>query len=296
MNEVGLSNGSARIAVRPDLGAGLTSFDVLHRGDWTPVFRSVDSATDHPFNLSNLLLIPFSGRVSRGGFTFEGVFHLVERNMPTEKYPIHGNGFSAEWTIAERTAEAVALSLEAEGPGPFRYSAVVTYRLEGPALVIELSVKNRAAMALPYGLGFHPWFVRDRNTFLTAGADRVWLEHEDHLPRAVEPVSAHPDLDFSRRQQLPSRWVNNWFDGWDGNARIDWPDRGLAVEVEASDRLDRYVLFSPSGDADFLCFEPVSHPVDAFNLAEGPLAHGMVRLEPGAELKGSVRFNVLTDR
>ena len=293
MNPVGLSNGFARAVVRPDLGAGLTSFDVLRRGGWTPVFRSVDPATDHPFALSNILLGPFSGRISGGGFTFEGVFHPVERTMPTEKYPIHGSGFSAEWTIAERTAEAVALSLDAEGPSPFRYSAVVTYRLDGAALVMDLSVTNRAAMALPYGLGFHPWFVRDRNTFLSAGADRVWLEHEDHLPRVVEPVSAHPDLDFNNRKRLPSRWVNNWFDGWDKRARIDWLDRGLAVEIEASDRLDRYVLFSPSGDADFFCFEPVSHPVDAFNLAEGPLAHGMARLDPGATLEGSARFTIL---
>jgi len=293
MNPVGLSNGFARAVVRPDLGAGLTSFDVLHRAGWTPVFRSVDPTTDHPFALSNILLIPFSGRVSGGGFMFEGVFHPVERNMPTETYPIHGSAFSAEWTIAERTAEAVALSLDAEGPGPFRYSAVVTYRLDGTALAMDLSVTNRAAIALPYGLGFHPWFVRDPSTFLTAGAERVWLEHEDHLPRAVEPVAAHPELDFSRGRQLPSRWVNNWFDGWYGSARIDWPDRGLAVEIEASDRLDRYVLFSPSDDAGFFCFEPVSHPVDAFNLPEGPLAHGMARLDPGMELKGSVRFDVL---
>lgn len=293
MNEVSLCNGIARITVRPDLGAGLTSFDVLHRGGWTPVFRSVDPSTDHPFSLSNILLVPFSGRVSAGGFTFEGVFHPVERNMATEKYPIHGSGFRAEWTVAERTAEAVTLSLDTDGPGPFRYSAVVTYRLDGAALAMELSVTNRAAIALPYGLGFHPWFVRDCNTFLTAGADRVWLEHEDHLPRAVEPVSAHPDLDFSTCRHLPSRWVNNWFDGWNGNARIDWPDRGLAVEIEADDGLDRYVLFSPSADADFFCFEPVSHPVDAFNLAGGPLAHGMVRLDPGVELKGSARCNVL---
>jgi aldose 1-epimerase len=295
MNGVSLSNGTARITVRPDLGAGLTSFGVLHQGGWTPAFRSVDPPTDHPFDLSNILLIPFSGRVSGGGFTFKGIFHPVERNMATEKYPIHGSGFSAEWTLADRTAEAATFLLDAQTQGPFHYSAVVTYRLDGSALTMDLSVRNRANIALPYGLGFHPWFVRDHNTFLTAGADRVWLEHEDHLPRAVEPVSAHPDLDFNKSKKLPVQWVNNWFDGWDRKARVDWPDRGLAVEVEASERLDRYVLFSPSDDADFFCFEPVSHPVDAFNLPKGPLEHGMVSLEPRREVRGSVRFNVIVD-
>jgi len=292
MAPLGLSNAAARITVRPDLGAGLTSFDVMHKGGWTPVFRSVDPDTEHPFGLSNILLIPFSGRVSRGGFAFDGTFHPVERNMPAEKYPIHGSGFSSVWTVAEKTDDAVVLTLEGKGPGPFRYDAAMIYRLEGTTLVMELSATNRATIALPYGMGFHPWFVRNRNTYLTARSDRVWLEHADHLPRSVEPASDHPELDFNTRRKLPSSWVNNWFDGWDRSAHIDWPDRGLSVVIEASEHLGQYVLFSPSGNADFFCFEPVSHPVDAFNLADGPIAHGMTRLEPGAEMRASARFSV----
>lgn len=292
MAPLSLSNATSRITIRPDLGAGLTSFDVLHRGAWTPVFRSVDPETEHPFGLSNILLIPFSGRVSGGGFAFDGRFHPVEPNMPAERYPIHGSGFSAAWTVADRTDEAVVLTLEGKGPGPFRYDASVTYRLEGQNLVMELAATNRAAIALPYGVGFHPWFVRDRDTFLTARSDRVWLEQADHLPRSVESVSDHPELDFNTRRKLPRSWVNNWFAGWDRGARIDWPDRGLSVLVEASENLGQYVLFSPSGDADFFCFEPVSHPVDAFNLPEGPIAHGMVRLEPGAAMRAGARFSV----
>lgn len=292
MAPLSLSNATSRITIRPDLGAGLTSFDVLHGGRWTPVFRSVDPDTEHPFGLSNILLIPFSGRVSGGGFAFDGTFHPVERNMPTEKYPIHGSGFSAAWTVTERADEAVALTLEGKGPGPFRYDASMTYRLEGQSLVMELAATNRAGIALPYGMGFHPWFVRDRDTYLTARSDRVWLEEADHLPRSVGPVSDHPQLDFNARRKLPEAWVNNWFAGWDRSARIDWPDRGLSVLVEASENLGQYVLFSPSGDADFFCFEPVSHPVDAFNLPEGPIAHGMVRLEPGATMRAGARFSV----
>lgn len=294
MKPLSLSSAAARITIRPDLGAGLTSFDVMHRGDWTPVFRSVDPETEHPFGLSNILLVPFSGRVSGGGFAFDGAFHPVERNMQTEQYPIHGSGFSAVWTVVESTAEAVTLSLDGNGPGPFRYDAAMTYRLSGATLVMELAVTNRAALTLPYGLGFHPWFVRDRNTCLTAHAGRVWLERDDHLPRALEPVSEHSELDFNRRHDLPRSWVNNWFVGWDRQARIDWPDRDLAVVIEASELLSQYVLFSPSSDADFFCFEPISHPVDAFNLPEGPIEHGMVRLAPGDELKARASFSVVS--
>jgi aldose 1-epimerase len=101
---VSLSNGRARITVRPDLGAGLTAFDVRHGEGWQPIFRTVDPGTAHPFALSNILLVPFSGRVSGGGFSFDGVFHALPRNMESEAYPLHGSGFSAAWHVASQGA------------------------------------------------------------------------------------------------------------------------------------------------------------------------------------------------
>lgn len=287
-----LDNGRARIRVRPDLGAGLTAFDVQQDGVWQPVFRTVDPAAVHPFALSNILLVPFSGRVSGGGFTFDGTFHALPRNMETEPYPIHGNGFSAAWTEASRSADAIILTFSSQGPGPFRYDAMMSYRLEGAGLVMALSLVNRAETRLPYGAGFHPWFVRDADTVLAAPSKGVWLEQSDHLPKAYDAIAAHPDMDFNRPRPLPARWINNWFDGWNGKASIDWPARGLRVEVEASETLDQYVLFSPAADADFFCFEPVSHPVDAFNLPAGPDAYGLKVLDPGETLDVWTRISV----
>lgn len=279
-----LDNGAARICVRPDLGAGLTCFDVRQDGVWQPVFRTVDPATDHPFALANILLVPFSGRVSGGGFSFDGAFHALPRNLETEPYPIHGNGFSATWTEASRSSDSITLTLSSDGPGPFRYDAMLSYRLEGAGLVMELSLVNRAETRLPYGAGFHPWFVRDADTTLTAPSKGVWLEQSDHLPKAHEPIAKHPDMDFNAPRSLPPRWINNWFDGWDGKAWIDWPARGLQADIEASEVLDQYVVFSPAADADFFCFEPVSHPVDAFNLPDRADAYGLKVLSPGETL------------
>ena len=287
-----LDNGAARIVVRPDLGAGLTAFDVRHGGGWQPIFRTADPATTHPFALSNILLVPFSGRVSGGGFSFDGTFHALPRNVEAEKYPLHGNGFAARWDVTSQSADAIALSLSSDGPGPFRYDATMSYRLEGAGLVMALSLINRAKIRLPYGAGFHPWFVRDADTTLSAPASGVWLEQPDHLPKAYEPVASHPDMDFNQPRPLPARWINNWFDGWNGKARIAWPTRGLAADVTASDALSQYVVFSPAADADFFCFEPVTHPVDAFNLPGAAEDHGLKILAPGEALSVETRITV----
>ncbi|MDX0930464.1 aldose 1-epimerase [Sinorhizobium medicae] len=293
MTAIGLSNGDARTVVRPDLGAGLCAFDVHHDGVWQPILRSVDPATAHPFALSNILLLPFSGRVSGGGFALDGTFHSLPRNLETEPYPIHGNGFSAAWDVAFRSTDAVTLTLSSEGPGPFCYAARMTYRLQGAGLVMELSFVNRAKIRLPYGAGFHPWFVREPDTTLRAPAGGVWLERSDHLPRAYEAIAAHPDMDFNSPQPLPARWINSWFDGWNGKARIDWPGRRLAADLKASEALRQYVVFSPAADADFFCFEPVTHPVDAFNLPGKPEAHGLTILGPGEGLTVSATIAAL---
>lgn len=287
---VTLDNGQARLTIRPDLGAGATAYDFHDGNRWQPIFRRVPDDTDHPFQLSNILLVPFSGRVSGGGFNFDGQFHAIERNMPTEKYPIHGSGFFLPWTVTHASPDRMTLAISASGPGPFRYDAEMTYALDGAALDMRLSVVNHG-IRLPFGLGFHPWFVRDPDTSIEASATDVWLEHEDHLPKALVPVREYEDMDFNIARPLPARWINNWFSGWNGRALIDWPSRHVGARITASDVLDKYVVFSPAADADFFCFEPVSHPVDAFNLSGGPLSHGLVALDSGTGITASMRID-----
>ncbi len=136
---------------------------MLHDGVWQAIFRRVDPSTAHPFALSNILLVPFSGRVSGGGFTFDGTFHALPRNVETELYPIHGNGFTVAWDVASLSADLLTLTLSAEGPGPFRYDATMSYRLQGAGLVMELSlVEPRQASVCPMARVFIPGSCESR--------------------------------------------------------------------------------------------------------------------------------------
>jgi aldose 1-epimerase len=132
--------------------------------------------------------------------------------------------------------------------------------------------------------------VRAADTKLSAKAEWVVLETSDHLPSGKAQVSSHPQWDFSEGRALPSRWINNAFLGWDGRANIVWRDRKLALEIEAEPPLGVYIVYSPSPEADFFCFEPVTHPVDAHNLAGGPQANGLVILQAQASLSAACRF------
>ncbi len=285
-----ICDGRVRAAIRPDLGGGLGRFDHLRAGRVEPLFRPEPAGGARlPFDLASIILIPWSNRVSGGGFTFRGRRHPLAANVAGEPYPLHGNGFALPWEVVLQETARVELRCRSEGPGTYRYAAELSYSVSGGVLGIRLVVTNEGEAALPFGLGFHPWFVRTPDARLEAPADQVWLEDADHLPSGAAPAALPEGWCFGTAAMLPDGFVNNAFTGWPGRASVLWPARGLALDIEAS-ALPVYILYAPGPDAGFFCFEPVSHVVDAFNLPGGAEANGMTVLEPGARMKAELRF------
>ena len=192
--------------------------------------------------------------------------------MDGEPYPIHGSGFSSAWSVRNASAETVELSLRSNGPGPFRYEARATYALDAGALNMWLWVRNVGTETLPFGLGFHPWLVRHSRHASASESETGRVGEQRPFPDGEAPVVSRVEWDFAAPRALPADWINNAFLGWDGRATIIWSDRELALEVEADGPLSTYIVYSPSAKADFFCFEPVTHPVDAHNLPGGPAA------------------------
>lgn len=282
---VTISDGLAEVIVWPDWGAGLGRYDFLIDGLRQPILRPAPQKPDDPFKLALNLLIPWSNRISGGGFLHDDMFHALAPNLYNEPFPIHGDAFVGVWQITAVMADAVELTFVNKGVGPFFYEAIVTYRLAAGALTMRLSITSRSKLSLPFGFGFHPWFFRSGDTWLWAPAETVWLEDERHLPTREVAASDWPDWDFSIVRPLPTNWINNGFEGWKGAARIEWRDRGLRVSIAGGPELSTYVVYSPSALAEFICFEPVSHPVDAHNLAANDWSRGLRILAPGERVE-----------
>jgi aldose 1-epimerase len=287
-----LRSAEAEVGVVPDRGAGLAGFRVRTASGWSDVLRPSDAEIDARFPLASILLAPWSNRISGGGFEWRGAFHGLAPNVEGERFPIHGNAFGLPWEIDDQTEEAVTLSLRSVGPGPYRYEARAVYALDGARLDQRLRITNVGDRELPFGLGFHPWFRRGPDTRLMAPAGRVWREDAEHMPAGWTPPG-EAGLDFARAAPLPDRWVNNLFTLWTGRARIEWPDAGLRAEIVASGNLSGFILYSPSPDCGYFCFEPVSHVIDAHNARPdwpedmGPHG-GLAPLAPGDALEGSM--------
>ncbi len=142
-------------------------------------------------------LVPWSNRISGGGFVYQDRFHPLAANWPPQKHPLHGNGFQVPWQVVQCSGNTITLGLRDAAVGPFRYAESVCYEIRDCSLETSLTVENQADAVLPYGMGFHPWFPGHPGTRLRAPATSVWHENADHLPTHEQPLAAVPEWDFS---------------------------------------------------------------------------------------------------
>ena len=280
VNRLTLRNDSLRAEILPQVGGGLARLDWLRGGQPLPLLRGLaPDVTDTPLpsQLACFPLLPWSNRMAPSGFQFEGQRHVPAPNRAGEPCPIHGDAWQQPWSVADHHDTSLVLTLDRSGAIPFAYTAQLRYTLAGDALVLELSVCNAGDTALPFGIGLHPWMPEPQGALLQAGANSVWMAGPDKLPVVRQDIPAA--WRFDNPAALPQDGVDNVFEGWQGAARIAWPARQLALEVQAD--MDYFILYVPPG-RDFFCFEPVDHPINAHNLPGYP---GLTVLAPGATLR-----------
>ena len=105
------------------------------------------------------------------------------------------------------------------------------------------------------------------------------------MERGPIPASA----DFAKPAPLPPHRLNNAYEGWCGQARIDWPDTRLRLDLVADPIFAHLMAYAPEDDASFFCLEPMTHLPNALT-RHGPRALHL--LSPGQSLSGSIIFRL----
>jgi aldose 1-epimerase len=214
-------------------------------------------------------------------------------NAPPEPHALHGEGWQRPWRVDKRAPASLTLVLERDDPtAVFRYRAEQRFTLTEETLEVTLAVTHLGAAPMPYGLGLHAYFAR-RDALLSAEVAGVWLPDASNIPRDLAAVPIEWGFRL-RRDVNELAGLDHNFQGWAGIARVEWPDHGAGVMVEADEPFRHLVLYVPPGQ-DYFCLEPVSHVADGFNmLARGVEGTGVRVLGPGERLAGAVRFRTRT--
>jgi len=237
-----LRRGALEVEVAPQAGGRIAQ--LRHRGvAW---LVGPHDGTPGAINWGAYPMLPWAGRLRRGGFQFEGQDYHLPANLGP--HAIHGLAFDAPWQVAERSNDALRLTLDlsSDPRWPFGGQALHDITVDADTLRLRLRVQaGQRAMPRPV-IGWHPWF-RKQHDF-------------DFQPRAYYPRDADGIATLPLAPPpgpLDDCYLN------DRPVLLAYEGQRLRLESDC----DHWVYFDEQPQAT--CFEPQSGPPDAFNLRAG---------------------------
>jgi aldose 1-epimerase len=277
-----LQHQQTRLTLDPRRGGVIRE---LRWRDWDILRPTQATAGDDPFATACFAMVPFVNRVAHGRFEFDGQTVQLERNWSEDPHPIHGHGWRSPWTVTAGGRSNATLRFEGgANEWPWRYSSEQSFALTADGLSLELSIRNLSSTPMPAMLGLHPYFPDAGHAWMEARLPRVWLTDSAALP--VEETKTPPGWSFEPARAIQAVALDHGFSGWNGLARLRWPDH--TVTVSAPDCKFLHV-YAPAG-RDFFCIEPQTaapgalgrNPNDAAVVAPGERLAIRVQLSGGA--------------
>ncbi|MEL7109821.1 MAG: aldose 1-epimerase [Pseudomonadota bacterium] len=279
---VRLINGDMVLELDPQAGGAVSA---LRHGD-LEIFRPAPPRSGPAFDplaYAAFPMVPFVGRIFEGRAKWQDHCLTLPANLPPEPHAIHGHGWRAAWSVADRDDTRISLSYTHDDDAwPWHYTAKQIYDLKSDGLVVDLSVKNEGDTPMPAGLGWHPYFYR-AGAVLKTPTTREW--HPNDETGDSLPLKIAEEADLS--QGLPVEGLN--LDTTYSLAKpiyeMQWPTH--RVTMTADPVFAFATIYVPPGQ-DYFCAEPISHAPFAIN-SSAPMAEtGLRSLAIGETLSGSI--------
>ncbi len=278
---VHLASGPLRCELAAHLGASIAG---LWR-DEVPVLRSTPADALFEARQSGCYpLVPFSNRIAHATLLWNGTSHPLVRNFAPEPHAIHGVGWLRPWQVldANDTVAVMAFEHRPDANWPFAFDCSQAFRIGPDALEITLSGTNQSDHPAPFGLGWHPFFVKRPGSHIRFRAGGRWEMGADKLP-TYRTDSAGLDQECARLS------VDHCFDRWSG--MVELRDAQMSARITSS--LDHLVVFT-NDQQGFVAIEPVSHVNNALTMADANPQRlselGVHILQPGESLSASMRI------
>ncbi|MEJ1158428.1 aldose epimerase family protein [Prosthecomicrobium sp. N25] len=225
-------------------------------------------------------LVPYSNRIRDGLLRFRDRSYRLTPHPDAAPSTLHGTGHLRPWATeaAREGAASLVLRHEPDEHWPWAFEARQDFTLTGDGIAVDIALRNTGTEAFPAGIGWHPFVPAGPDATVTVDAGTAWVLDASGLPTGASgPAPAGPSP--------ASAHLSVW-----RRARLAEPD-GWTVTLTADPNFLHFIVWRPPGGR-YACLEPVSHLADGFNLAAlglaAPEAAGLVVLEPGATLRGTV--------
>jgi aldose 1-epimerase len=222
------------------------------------------------------VMAPWANRIPGGVAHFGGDVITVPVNWP-DGTAIHGLVGTEPWEIVSAGSRAATFAIDV-ALDRYHVRTIENFSLAADALDVEVEVTNLATWPVPAGIGIHPWFVAAP---VRVPADLIW-PGDGPLPDGT-PRPVRPEEDLRRKVTAPP--MDRCFTGLTESS-ADIGDLTLAWNGP----ITQVVVYS--GDAGYVCVEPVTMANDGIRMAdEGIDGTGVIALDPGATLTVSYRLS-----
>jgi aldose 1-epimerase len=258
------------------------------------------------------VLFPFPNRIRDGCFTWDGLTYRLPTNDPSGKNAIHGFACRVPWRVIGEGADDRSAWVtgefwcskdagEAQSLWPADHRLRLTVRLLPATLRLEAIVDNPDRLPLPFGLGYHPYFLAPPEEAPTSWSQvcvptRSYWELRDALPTGMRlPVDAARDLNRPRPlHELKLDDVLSQLGPAPAPPRNGLVLRGTfgRLQLWTSPAFRELVAFTPP-HRQALCLEPYTCTTDAINLQQRDLDAGLLVLPPGERWSGVVELRVV---
>jgi galactose mutarotase-like enzyme len=250
----------AVVDIAPSRGGLVFRFDV---GDARVLYLDEATLFDRSKNVRGgvPVLFPTPGKLADDTWAYGG-----------KRGSLKQHGFARNKPWAESGARTSAVALGVEWPGdaaawPWACAVDIAFSLHGHTLRLDQRVINRDREAMPFGLGFHPYFhVPD--------ADKPRARVATGATRAFDNVTKR-EVSVPGRLDLTANEVDlHLVDHGETACTLELPMS--TVHIRGSREFTHWVVWTLAGK-DFVCVEPWTCPGNALNTGER-----LIVLPPGA--------------
>ena len=263
---------------------GNNSYEMKVNGQrvfWSP-YATVKELKAKPAMAGNPFLAPWANRLDQDAFWANGKKYALNPELKNFRrdgsgQPIHGLlVYASEWQVASLKSgeEAASVTSRLEfwkypdwmAQFPFAHTYEMTYRLRDGVLEVDTSIENLSTQTMPVSVAYHPYFTlpavpRDEWQVRIPASQQVVLNDK------LTPSGELRPFQLQQPVALKGRQFDDVFAAVDASQEFIVEGGGKRISVKFGPQFRVGVVYAPQG-RDFICFEPMSGPTNAFNLAQ----------------------------
>jgi galactose mutarotase-like enzyme len=241
----------AHVDIVQERGGLVAKFDI---GEASVLYLDEATLADRSKNVRGgvPVLFPTPGKLADDAWAYAGKRGSLKQ---------HGFARNERWAVTSFGESSVTLALEWAGDAaswPWACTLEIAFSLRARTLRLDQRVINRAGEAMPFGLGFHPYFhVPDR--------DKPRARVATAATRAFDNVSKR-EIAVAGPIDLTAKELDlHLLDHGKTACALELPTR--TVELRGSREFTHWVVWTLAGK-DFVCVEPWTCPGNALNTGE----------------------------